>query len=245
MTLQLDPELNEFCPMLFRTLDTLGLLPRGLSYKRDASNRLQRITPSEFEKYPRLLFGCIQRYNDVEAGFSEWESRLLREVESPTLREAHYHEIEQLRQWMVKRKEMFVKKSNLQHLRTSLYARVFQYLYPRRVLATSYCHVHKGNPDVVGKFNSHIEARGSEDRTSALADLERLLDSTFPDTVLDSVQKVRESFDGWQSIVQDAKASLLLNARYYRRLLIGEEPSAPPEAEAVEEITPIEEPEEV
>ncbi len=59
MALQINrQELDEFCPKLFRLLDSLGLLPRQLWAK-----------PNEFEKYPRLLLGSIQRYNDVEAGF--------------------------------------------------------------------------------------------------------------------------------------------------------------------------------
>ncbi len=99
MALSVDrKQLDEFFPQLFRVLDGLGLLPRQLAWKRDASGKLQRIAPTEFEKYPRLLFGFIQRYNDVEAGFREWESRVLRDVRSPSVREAHYPDLEALRQ---------------------------------------------------------------------------------------------------------------------------------------------------
>lgn len=65
MAVKIDREvIDEFCQRLFRVLDSLGLLPRTLLAK-----------PNEFEKYPRLLFGSIRRYNDVDAGFKEWESR--------------------------------------------------------------------------------------------------------------------------------------------------------------------------
>jgi len=125
MAVQVDRQtLDEFCPHLFRVLDGLGLLPRQL-----------RAKPTEFEKYPRLLFGSIQRYNDVEAGFREWESRVLRAA--GYRKEERYPEMEALRQWMAEHAALFTNKTNMQHLKSSLYARVFQYLYPRRVLVNA------------------------------------------------------------------------------------------------------------
>lgn len=226
MALQIDREqLDEFCPRLFRALDGLGQLPRQLSWKRDASGKLQRIAPSEFEKYPRLLFGSIQRYNDVEAGFKEWESRVLRDVESPSARERRYPELESLRQWMVQHREVLTKKTNMQHLRTSLYARVFQYLYPRRVLVNAYCVKHQGNSNA-------IEAE--------------FVNGELPSSIATDVQKLQEAYrDEWETIVADAKANLLANAAYYNKVLRGKERIVPAEeVEQPEMEEEIEEPEE-
>lgn len=192
MAVQVDREiLDEFCPLLFRTLDGLGLLPRQLSAK-----------PTEFEKYPRLLFGSIQRYNDVEAGFREWESRVLRAAEYR--REEHYPELEALRQWMVEHTALLTNKTNMQHLKSSLYARIFQYLYPRRALVNAYCLKQQGNENAL-----------SPD----------FLSCEFPDSVASEMQKLREVYQSdWDTIVADARQSLLENVPYYRKVLSGKEP---------------------
>jgi len=192
MAVQVDRKtLDEFCPRLFRALDGLGLLPRQLSAK-----------PTEFEKYPRLLFGSIQRYNDVEAGFREWESRVLRAAEFR--KEEHYPELEALRQWMTEHAALFINKVNMQHLKTSLYARVFQYLYPRRVLRNAYCLKHQGN----------LEALDPEFLTREL-----------PGSVAVEMQKVQATYQAeWETIVADARQTLLENAAYYRKVLSGKEP---------------------
>lgn len=210
MALRVDrKQLDEFCSRLFRTLDGLERLPRQLGWKRDASGRPQRIAPTEYEKYPRLLFGSIQRYNDVEAGFKEWESRVLRDVENPSVKERRYPELEELRQWMVKQNEVFTNKVNMQHLRTSLYARMFQYLYPRRVLANAYCEKHRGNPEAIEPD---------------------FVEKKLPDSIEIEVHKLKAVYsDEWETIVADAKASLIAKAAYYRKVLRGEEPTAPPE----------------
>lgn len=191
MALQVDrKELDEFCPQLFRALDGLGLLPLHLWAK-----------PNEFEKYPRLLFGSVQRYNDVETGFREWESRVLRDA--PYRKEERYPDLEVLRQWMVKNGSVFTKSANMQHLRTSLYARVFQYLYPRRVLVKAYCMKHQGN---VGAIEPEFLA--GEMAHSLSGDL----------------QKLQETYqEEWDTIVADAQASLNVNAGYYRKVLAGKE----------------------
>ncbi len=198
MGVQVDRKcLDEFCSRLFQALDRLGLLPRQLSAK-----------PTEFEKYPRLLFGSIQRYNDVEAGFREWESRVLRSTEYLT--EKHYPELETLRQWMAEQADVFTNKANMQHLKSSLYARVFQYLYPRRVLVNAYCIKHKGN-----------EAALAPD----------FLESHFPGSVEAEVEKLQKTYQAeWETIVDDARRTLLENAAYYRKVLSGKETlETPPE----------------
>lgn len=223
-------ELDEFCPQLFRALDNLRLLPIGLSWKRDKSGKPQRVAPTELEKYPRLLFGSIQRYNDVEVGFREWESRVLRDVETPSRREAHYPALETLRQWMVDHKNVFTVKANTQHLRTSLYARLFQYLYPRRVVASAYCEKHKGQTEHLEKFSKFVDAKGGEEKKTAEFELARLLETELPQSIAETVQKVSEVFkDDWATIVSDARVNLVANAAYYRSALAGKEPLPVPE----------------
>jgi hypothetical protein len=192
-------------------LDVLGLMPLSLWAK-----------PHEFEKYPRLLFGGIQRYNDVEAGFKEWESRVLRD--SPYRKEEHYPDLETLRRWVIEHGDVFTKKNNLQHLRTSLYARVFQYCYPRRVLANAYCEKHKGD---AGAVEPEFVEKG------------------LPQSIATEVQKLKEVFsDEWTIIIADTKATLTNNAAYYRKVLRGEERTPAPEeskqaeAENLEEVAP-------
>ncbi len=217
MALQVDREqLDSFCLELFRTLDGLGLLPRQL-----------RVKPNEFEKYPRLLFGCVQRYNDVDAGFKEWESRILRDA--PYRKEEHYPGLEALRRWMVNNEGIFTKKLNQQHLRTSLYARVFNYLYPRRVLANAYCVTYKGETEVAAKFSQFANARSADDKQSYQGVLEDVLNSTFPGAVLDTVARVKETYsDEWETIVEDARSGLIAGAAYYARVLRGKEPVVAP-----------------
>lgn len=191
MALQVNrEEIDEFCPKLFRVLDNLGLLPLQLWAK-----------PNEFEKYPRLLFGSIRRYSDVEAGYKDWESRILRE--SPHRKEDFYLELETLRQWMLQHKGVFTEKANLQHLHTSLYARIFNYLYPRRVIVNAYCVKHQGN----------VEATNPE-----------FMKKAFPSSIETEVQKLKEVYNPeWENIVKDAGASFLANMAYYRKVLSGEE----------------------
>ncbi len=212
MALQVDRrEVDEFCSKLFCLLDSLGLLPRYLGAK-----------PTEFEKYPRLLFGSIQRYNDVEAGFREWEGRVLRDA--PYRKEECYLDVESLRQWMVQHTSLFTSKVNMQHLRTSLYARVFQYLYPRRVLVNAYCFKHHGN---VGAIEPDFLAQ------------------ELPGSVAAATEPLKKAYeDEWDTIVADAQATLLANAGYYRKVWAGREPIAPAEMQAAETTPETDQPQE-
>ena len=193
MALQIDREkLDEFCSKLFRLLDSFGHLPRSL-----------RAKPNEFEKYPRSLFGKIQRNQDsegnrdVEAGFREWENTVLRR--SPYQQEEDYLEIEDLRAWMVGNQEVFTKSANMQHLKSSLYARVFQYVYPRRILENTYCQKHKGN----------VEAIETD-----------VLYQQFPTSIELEIQKLKETYaDDWESIVADVRNTFMTKVNYYRRVL--------------------------
>lgn len=217
MAINIDREkLDEFCSRLFRVLDNQGLLPRSLGWRRDASGKLRKIAPTEFEKYPRLLFGVIQRYNDAEAGFREWESRVLRAVKSPNVREEHHPELTELRRWVVDNKEVFDKGANVQHLRTSLFARVFDYLFPRRALANAYCNAHKGAPRAIEP---------------------EFLERKLPDSIEADVQNLRRVYsdEEWKAIVADTRSSLIANAAYYR-MVLGAEESVTLSAEEVEEV---------
>jgi len=206
-------ELDEFSAMLFRLLDRLGLFPQDRVSTRGTFYPWHRAKPNEFEKYPRLLLGSIERYHDVEAGFKEWESRVLRDA--PYRKEEHYPELEALRQWLVTHAEAFTNKANSRHLRTSLYARVFQYLYPRRVLANAY--------------TVKCEQSGQMDALSP-----EVLAKLLPQSIEREVEKLRSTYSSeWNNIVADARADLLANAKYYGRRLKGkllEEPAGAPEA---------------
>ena len=193
MAIQIDREkLDEFCPKLFRLLDRFGHLPLSL-----------RAKPNKFEKYPRSLFGSILRNQDsegsrdVEAGFREWENKVLRQ--SPYQHEEDYLDyIEDLRGWMIDNQKVFTKPANLQHLKSSLYARAFQYVYPRRVLANGYCQKHKGNLDAI--------------KAEILAQL-------FPSSIEHEVKKLKETYvEDWEAIVADTRSNLT-DAPYYRCVL--------------------------
>lgn len=225
MAVQINRNLaDNFCPRLFRVLDELGLLPRHL-----------RAKPTEFEKYPRLLFGSIQRYNDVVAGFREWESRILRVAEFR--REEYYPDLEKLRSWMNNNAELFTSKVNMQHLKTSLLARVFEYLYPRRVLANAFCQQYKGNEEAIAKFKAVTSAKDTQERKKRLKELEAWLRENLPSNIESTVQKLKELYseDEWETIAEDARKSLCANAHYYLKVLTGTEPIEA-EPEAVEDL---------
>lgn len=212
MPLHVDREqLDEFCSKLFLLLDSLGLLPRKLCAK-----------PNEFEKYPRLLLGSVQRYNDVEAGFKEWEGRVLRDAHYH--KEEYYLDVESLRQWMTQHINLFTNKANMNHLRTSLYARVFQYLYPRRVLVNAYCVKYQGN----------VRAIEPE-----------FVKRELPSSIAENIEKLQKAYqDEWDTIIADAQETLSANAMYYRKVLAGNEPIAPTVVEAIEIVSETEEQEE-
>ncbi|MGE5586788.1 MAG: hypothetical protein ACM3ZO_01000 [Clostridia bacterium] len=223
MAVKVDLEvIDAFCPRLFRVLDNLGLLPRTLLAK-----------PNEFEKYPRLLFGSIQRYNNVDAGFKEWESRILREALG---KNDYYPDVQELRQWMLAHSETFAKRANLQHLSTSLYARLFQYLYPRRVLANAYCLKHRGEQSVLDTFKRLVNAQDLETKRNAQADLEALLDTDLVQSTDSPISKLKTAYeDEWETVVDDAKQSLMAGAHYYCKVLSGTEKLVPAEPEAEDE----------
>jgi hypothetical protein len=125
---------------------------------------------------------------------------------------------------MTQHAPLFTSKANMQHLRSSLYARSFEYLYPRRVLVNAYCVKHQGN---IGAIERDFVTR------------------ELPGSIAANVETLQKTYqDEWDIIVADAQATLLANPGYYRKVLAGKEPIAPTEVEAVETAPETEEPEE-
>lgn len=184
-------KLNEFCNQLFRTLDRLGgdredLLPLFLSEK-----------PTAYEKYPRLLLSHIRYYDDVEAGFEEWKSKVLRDS-NDYRRDEEYPELLALKKWMIENRALFEnRKDNLNHLKRSLYARTYEYLYPRRLLTGAYAEANRGNPEALEE-----DAIKSEFRSEVKPHINRLA------AVYGDSEKL-------QRIVDEAEEFLIANRKRY------------------------------
>jgi len=184
-------KLNEFCDQLFRTLDRLGggreeLLPLFLSEK-----------PTAYEKYPRLLLSQIRYYDDVEAGFEEWKSKVLRDS-NDYRRDEEYLELLALKKWLIDNRVLFENnKDNLNHLKRSLYARAYEYLYPRRLLTGAYAEANRGNPEALE---------------------EDAIKSGFCNEVkpyIDKLSTVYSDSEKLQRIVNEAEDYLIANRRRY------------------------------
>jgi hypothetical protein len=206
-------ELDEFCQLLFRTLDRLGgkggkrdrdLLPLFLG-GRDA-------TPTAFEKYPRLLLGHIRYHDNVEAGFEEWKSKVLRDA-SDYRRKEEFPELLALKAWLLEHRSVFEgRKDNLNHLKRSLYARAYEYLYPRRLLTDAYAEANRGNPDALE---------------------EATIRTNFRQVVQPHIAKLAEVYgegERLQSIVAEAEEFLIANRQRYRWRLREMETTATPDA---------------
>jgi len=182
-------ELDEFCQLLFRALDRLGgdLLPLFLSDH-----------PTSFEKYPRLLLGHIRYYDDVEAGFEEWKSKVLRDA-SDYRKEEEFPDLLALKKWLLDHRHLFEgRKDNLNHLKRSLYARAYEYLYPRRLLTGTYAEANRGNPGALE---------------------EEVIRANFRQTVQPQIAKLAEVYgDGecLETIVAEAEEFLIANRSRYR-----------------------------
>ena len=183
------PELDEFCRLLFHTLDRLGgdLLPLFLSER-----------PTAYEKYPRLLLGHIRYYDDVEAGFEEWKTKVLRDA-SDYRREQEFPELLALKQWLLDHRRLFEgRKDNLNHLKRSLYARAYEYLYPQRLLIGAYAEANRGNPDALEESAIRVQ---------------------FRQVVQSHVVKLAEVYgdsDHLQAIIAEAEEFLIANRQRYR-----------------------------
>jgi hypothetical protein len=182
-------ELDEFCGLLFRALDRLGgdLLPLFLSER-----------PAAYEKYPRLLLGHIRYHDNVEAGFEEWKSKVLRDA-SDRRKEEEFPELLALKAWLLEHRSLFEgRKDNLNHLKRSLYARSYEYLYPRRLLTGAYAEANRGNPDAL-----------EEDTIRA----------NFRRVVEPHIAKLKEVYgekERLEKIVAEAEEFLIANRQRYR-----------------------------
>jgi len=184
-------KLNEFCEILFRVLDRLGggredLLPLFLSEK-----------PTSYEKYPRLLLSQIRHYNDVEAGFEEWKSKVLRDSNDYRKNE-EYPELLVLKKWLMENRSLFENhKDNLNHLKRSLYSRVYEYLYPRRLLTGAYAEANRGNPEAL-----------EEDAIRS-----RFRQEVKPH--IDKLSVIYGNDEKLQKIIDEAKVFLIANRKRY------------------------------
>ena len=178
-------ELETFSILLFRALDRLGgdLLPFFLSKR-----------PSAFEKYPRMLVALVQRYG-VEAGFREWSTKVLRDADDYR-KGREYAELEKLCQWMLEHADLF-DKVHLAHLKRSFYGRIYAYLYPRRLLATAYAEVHRGDADALE---------------------EQAIRADFCEAVAPQIEQLRQVYDDGErleQIVSDAEDLVVINRSQY------------------------------
>ena len=180
-------KLDAFCDHLFRALDHADLFPIRLGEAAHA-----------FEKYPRLLVGLLGRYENVESGFSEWETRTLRGVDQRK-RESVYPYFHVLRNWLValENRGLFEaeehRKDTLNHLKRSLYGRVYAWLYPRRRLTVAYAQVHVGNQI---QFEPEI------------------INRDFKTTTQSTQQELEDTIN--ESIIKDAEEFLIAKRFYYR-----------------------------
>jgi len=195
-------ELDEFCGLLFRALDRLGgdLLPLFLSER-----------PTAYEKYPRLLLGHIRYHDNVEAGFEEWKSKVLRDA-SDRRKEEEFPELLALKAWLLEHRSLFQgRKDNLNHLKRSLYARAYEYLYPRRLLTGAYAEANRGNPDALE---------------------EAAIQANFRRMVEPHIAKLKEIYgegEQLEHIVAEAQEFLVANRQRYRWKLREVETTKTPE----------------
>lgn len=137
--------LDEFCVILFRALDSLSggiggtdFLPFFLDER-----------PNAYERYPRLLFDCIRNRNDVEAGYKEWATKILRDANAYQ-REKEFEQLLSVKQWLIEHRSLFENRTdNLAHLKRSLFFLSYDYLAPRRRLTTYYANANAGKPEAL------------------------------------------------------------------------------------------------
>lgn len=191
-------KINEFCNMVFKIVDTLDHFPINLK-SRDA-------TPTRLEKYPRLLFGYLQRYDEPITALKEWESKLLRDTREDKSNKKKidaYELLQQLELWVKENEEFFTgkeKKALIRHLRGSLYARIFGYMYPRRKVINEVVEILKQEGKDVEYGKEYFE---------------EILESA-EGSVEDLKEKIQ---DEWEVIVKDAKQKFCDTANYYKKVI--------------------------
>jgi hypothetical protein len=195
--------LAEFCLVLFRALDDIGgvgidFLPLFL----DAS-------PNAYERYSRLLLSSIRIHDDVEAGYEEWSTKILRTAQEQRRKE-QFPSLLSVRRWLVEHRELFEqRRDNLTHLKRSLLCLVYEYLYPRRRLVIKYTEASRGNKPAME---------------------EEAIRERFESVVADERAKLAEVYgegEQLQTILADALLFLILNRRALRWKEKGEEKEPP------------------
>ena len=133
--------LEEFCTVLFHALDSIG----GGIAGTDFLPLFLDESPHAYEKYPRLLLAAIRTRNDVEAGYKEWATKILRDA-GPRRREDGFLALLAVKEWLVEHRTLFEnRKDNLTHLKASLFCLAYEYLSPRRRLVIAYAKANRGN----------------------------------------------------------------------------------------------------
>jgi hypothetical protein len=194
-------KVNEFANLVFSPIDMLGHLP--ISLRKDA-------TPTKLEKYPRLLFGYLQRYQDPMTAISEWQSKLLRDTPADDMnykKEKYFMLLKELENWVEQNAELFKgknKKMLIQHLKGSLYARIFGYLYPRRTL-------------ILSVIRSLIDEK--KDLDYGIEHFDAIIEQSV------QVQRLKNTIptEEWQEVITDAKQKLSDLRKYYESVMKGQE----------------------
>jgi hypothetical protein len=179
----LDPVLlDEFFTVLCHALDRMGkdLLPFYLREKSTA-----------YEKYPRMLIDAVRRYGNVETGFKEWASKILREANLYQRDEA-FPSLLAVEHWLIAHRELLEGQTRaLNQLNGSLLFQTYQYLAPRRQLAMAYAEAKRGNADALK---------------------EEAIRESFPKVVAGKIKSLAEVYGGGEyldGIVADAQEFLI------------------------------------
>lgn len=193
-------ELDRLCYTVFKAMDVLGLLPLSI--------RSRETTPSRLEKYPRLLLGYLQRYDDPIMAYKEWVSKLLRDVPNDDAnfrKDKYFCMLGDIEKCLEENRDAFKgrnKKLIVQHLRGSLYARIFAYLYPRRAIC----------------FAVSDEVRdGKGSYEEALQKFDDIVDHAY------ELEQVKEiiSDDEWRVAVEDAKQIFTESSAFFKKIISG------------------------
>ncbi|MCK8826432.1 hypothetical protein MWH25_01545 [Natroniella acetigena] len=182
-------ELKSFTEDLFSELVLIsGVFPKSFSK-----------SPTEFEKYPRLLIKKILKYDteegkDVLAGFREWSTKLLHSAKGlyDKDKKKMAERIEKIRQSVIEHQEILSRKSNLLYLKRSLFGWIVEFLYPLY--------------DLVEEINSIVDECSEEEINKAKEKAE--------------IKKIKEKFNGmgynFDNIFLLAKELLISNQNYYK-----------------------------
>ncbi len=211
MTTKIDEQkVTKFTESLFSLIDNINLFPISLVSRES--------TPTCLEKYPRLLFGFFRRYDNVDVAFNEWSSKLLRAVDNKKIWEERMLDLMNLKNWCIENRSLFEgpnKKIYLQHLRGSLFARLYQYLYPKRMICMT-----------VSKHikQEYLIPKGASD-DQLKKELKEIIetDETFKKimTKLEEVElkELKGIFNDWNERVKDARKFLLSRVFYYAKII--------------------------